>query len=115
MLEKIGLLDSLLLEVSNTFMWIFILTLVFLQSIDESVDVTSDEKVCWELSWSWFMDNTLSNFTIFICFLQKEVQRWPCFWNGFRKPCYLFTRKFSPETEESLLKLFSNYSSSWAG
>ncbi|AES65285.2 putative glycosyl transferase, family 14 [Medicago truncatula] len=57
-----------------------------IKSIDESVHVTSDEK--------------------------KEVQRWTCFWNGFRKPCYLFARKFSPETEESLLKLFSNYSSS---
>ncbi|AES65283.1 putative glycosyl transferase, family 14 [Medicago truncatula] len=54
-------------------------------SIDESVHVTSDEK--------------------------KEVQIWPCLWNGIQKPCYLFARKFSPDTEDNLLKLFSNYTS----
>ena len=55
-------------------------------SIDESVHVTSDEK--------------------------KEIQRWPCLWNGIQKPCYLFARKFNPETLDNLLNLFSNYSSS---
>ncbi|KAE9602435.1 putative glycosyl transferase, family 14 [Lupinus albus] len=53
-------------------------------SIDVSVHVTSDEK--------------------------REVQRWPCSWNGIQKPCYLFARKFTPETLDKLLHLFSNYS-----
>ncbi|KAL4397614.1 hypothetical protein AHAS_Ahas01G0209500 [Arachis hypogaea] len=41
-------------------------------SIDVSIHVTSDEK--------------------------REVQSWPCLWNGVQKPCYLFARKFTPET-----------------
>ncbi|OIW19408.1 hypothetical protein TanjilG_09428 [Lupinus angustifolius] len=53
-------------------------------SIDTSVHATSDDK--------------------------REVQRWPCLWNGFQKPCYLFARKFTPETVDQLLHLFSNYS-----
>ncbi|RDX84003.1 hypothetical protein CR513_35010, partial [Mucuna pruriens] len=53
-------------------------------SIDVSVHVTSDEK--------------------------REVQSWPCLWNGIQKPCYLFARKFTPETLNNLLRLFSNYS-----
>ncbi|XP_022996487.1 uncharacterized protein LOC111491719 [Cucurbita maxima] len=54
-------------------------------SIDVSVHVTSDER--------------------------KEVQRWPCLWNGVHRPCYLFARKFYPEALNNLLNLFSNYSS----
>ncbi|XP_028751352.1 glycosyltransferase BC10-like isoform X1 [Neltuma alba] len=54
-------------------------------SIDVSVHVTSDGK--------------------------KEVQRWPCLWNGIQRPCYLFARKFTPETLDNLLHLFANYSS----
>lgn len=54
-------------------------------SIDVSVHVTSDER--------------------------REVQRWPCLWNGIQKPCYLFARKFTPETLDNLLHLFANYSS----
>ncbi|KAL4651991.1 hypothetical protein ACB092_01G200700 [Castanea dentata] len=52
-------------------------------SIDVSVHVTSDEK--------------------------REVQMWPCLWNGIRRPCYLFARKFSPDALDNLLHLFSNY------
>ncbi|XP_068637007.1 glycosyltransferase BC10-like [Aristolochia californica] len=54
-------------------------------SIDMSVHVTSDEK--------------------------KEVQLKPCLWNGVKRPCYLFARKFYPETLEPLLHHFSNYTS----
>ncbi|KAJ7979420.1 Core-2/I-branching beta-1,6-N-acetylglucosaminyltransferase family protein [Quillaja saponaria] len=54
-------------------------------SIDVSVHVTSDAK--------------------------KEVQRWPCLWNGLQRPCYLFARKFNPETMDRLLFIFNNYSS----
>ncbi|KAJ4958351.1 hypothetical protein NE237_025462 [Protea cynaroides] len=52
-------------------------------SIDESIHVTSDEK--------------------------KEVQIKPCFWNGMRRPCYLFARKFYPEALDNLLHVFSNF------
>uniref|UniRef100_A0A7N0U6I3 Core-2/I-branching beta-1,6-N-acetylglucosaminyltransferase family protein n=1 Tax=Kalanchoe fedtschenkoi TaxID=63787 RepID=A0A7N0U6I3_KALFE len=52
-------------------------------SIDLSVHVTSDEK--------------------------KELQIRPCLWNGFNRPCYLFARKFLPETLDNLLQIFSNY------
>ncbi|XP_024194108.1 glycosyltransferase BC10 [Rosa chinensis] len=52
-------------------------------SIDVSVHVTSDEK--------------------------RVVQRWPCLWNGIQRPCYLFARKFHPESLNNLLHLFANY------
>ncbi|KAI4380571.1 hypothetical protein MLD38_006748 [Melastoma candidum] len=52
-------------------------------SIDISVHVTSDDK--------------------------HEEQIRPCLWNGVRRPCYLFARKFYPETLDNLLHLFSNY------
>jgi len=54
--------------------WIFMLTLLHLQSIDESIHVTSDEKVCIEFSWSWFIKNILSDLTIFICFYRKKCK-----------------------------------------
>lgn len=52
-------------------------------SIDENYHVTSDEK--------------------------KMEQIKPCLWNGKRRPCYLFARKFYPETLEKLLNLFPIY------
>ncbi|XP_038886720.1 glycosyltransferase BC10 isoform X1 [Benincasa hispida] len=33
----------------------------------------------------------------------------PCLWNGVKRPCHLFARKFYPETLGRLLHLFSNY------
>ncbi|CAN8229990.1 unnamed protein product [Cochlearia groenlandica] len=36
----------------------------------------------------------------------------PCMWNGIKRPCYLFGRKFHPDTLDKLLNLFSNYTSS---
>uniref|UniRef100_A0A5B6Z314 Core-2/I-branching beta-1,6-N-acetylglucosaminyltransferase family protein n=1 Tax=Davidia involucrata TaxID=16924 RepID=A0A5B6Z314_DAVIN len=51
--------------------------------IDESVHVTSDAR--------------------------KEIQIRPCLWNGERRPCYLFARKFLPETLDNLIHLFPNY------
>ncbi|GER45768.1 Core-2/I-branching beta-1,6-N-acetylglucosaminyltransferase family protein [Striga asiatica] len=54
-------------------------------SISESVHVTSEEK--------------------------KEIQIGPCLWNGNQRPCYLFARKFMPETIEKLIQLFPNYTS----
>ncbi|XP_028079762.1 glycosyltransferase BC10-like [Camellia sinensis] len=53
--------------------------------IEDSVHVTSDER--------------------------KEIQVRPCLWNGMRRPCYLFGRKFMPETLDNLMELFSNYTS----
>ncbi|KAL6965205.1 hypothetical protein U1Q18_036259 [Sarracenia purpurea var. burkii] len=40
---------------------------------------------------------------------RKEIQVRPCIWNGMQRPCYLFARKFLPETLDNLLLLFSNY------
>lgn len=54
-------------------------------SITESVHVTSDER--------------------------KEIMIRPCLWNGMSRPCYLFARKFLPETLDPLMNLFSNYTS----
>ncbi|RZC56992.1 hypothetical protein C5167_015830 [Papaver somniferum] len=52
-------------------------------SIDQSFHVTSDER--------------------------KLVMEKDCLWNGMKRPCYLFARKFYPETLENLLHIFSNY------
>ncbi|KAG9148254.1 hypothetical protein Leryth_012221 [Lithospermum erythrorhizon] len=42
---------------------------------------------------------------------RKEVQISPCLWNGKPRPCYLFARKFLPETLGNLMFLFNNYTS----
>ncbi|KAM5566207.1 glycosyltransferase BC10-like [Rosa sericea] len=39
----------------------------------------------------------------------KTVLRTPCLWNGMKRPCFLFARKFYPETLGKLIHLFSNY------
>lgn len=54
-----------------------------LASIDETFHITSDER--------------------------KKVTILPCMWNGMKRPCYLFGRKFYPEALDKLLFLFSNY------
>lgn len=88
-----------------------------LQSIDVSVHVTSDEKVSlfWQiLDLLYVLKPTTTNiwtFFSYLSYVQKEVQRWPCLWNGVQRPCYLFARKFYPEALNNLLNLFSNYSS----
>ncbi|GAB2215722.1 hypothetical protein Droror1_Dr00020118 [Drosera rotundifolia] len=41
--------------------------------------------------------------------ITKSVMLCPCMWNGQRRPCYLFARKFYPKTLNRLLHLFSNY------
>ncbi|KAL2533429.1 Core-2/I-branching beta-1 [Abeliophyllum distichum] len=56
-----------------------------ISSIADSVHVTSDER--------------------------KEIQIRPCLWNGNQRPCYLFARKFLPETLDKLMLLFPNYTS----
>ncbi|XP_072962052.1 glycosyltransferase BC10-like [Typha angustifolia] len=52
-------------------------------SIDKSFHVTSDER--------------------------KLVTETACMWNGMKRPCYLFARKFYPEALDNLMNLFSNY------
>ncbi|CAN6452692.1 unnamed protein product [Victoria cruziana] len=52
-------------------------------SIDESTHVSSDEM--------------------------KLRTKQSCLWNGVKRPCYLFARKFFPETLGNLLEIFSNY------
>ncbi|CAL9083269.1 unnamed protein product [Musa acuminata var. zebrina] len=53
-----------------------------ISSIDESYHVTIDEK--------------------------KVVTVKPCLWNGMKRLCYLFARKFYPEALHNLMQLFSN-------
>ncbi|KAK4783384.1 hypothetical protein SAY86_007758 [Trapa natans] len=36
----------------------------------------------------------------------------PCLWNGVKRPCYLFARKFYPEALNKMLDMFSNYTTS---
>ncbi|GJN39029.1 hypothetical protein PR202_gb28122 [Eleusine coracana subsp. coracana] len=55
------------------------------QAIDENFHVTSDDK--------------------------KLVMQKPCLWNGSKRPCYLFARKFDPEALENLLEQFTSYTS----
>ncbi|XP_077238520.1 glycosyltransferase BC10-like [Tasmannia lanceolata] len=52
-------------------------------SIDESTHVSSNKK--------------------------KVVQQRPCLWNGMKRPCYLFARKFYPEALDNLMQHFSSY------
>lgn len=47
------------------------------------------------------------------CWLQKELLQRPCLWNGLKRPCYLFARKFYPEALDNLVNLFSNYTIFW--
>lgn len=50
---------------------------------------------------------------LIILFLQKMVTLKPCMWNGMKRPCYLFARKFYPETLDNMIQLFSNYTAIW--
>ncbi|GMI81563.1 hypothetical protein like AT4G31350 [Hibiscus trionum] len=54
-----------------------------LASIDDSIHFTSDPK--------------------------RRVVIGPCLWNNVKRPCYLFARKFYPETLNRMLINFSNY------
>uniref|UniRef100_A0A1D1ZCB7 Uncharacterized protein n=1 Tax=Anthurium amnicola TaxID=1678845 RepID=A0A1D1ZCB7_9ARAE len=54
-----------------------------LTTVAESIHVTSDKK--------------------------RTVQQRPCIWNGMKRPCYLFARKFYPEALDILMLLFSNF------
>nr|KJB55244.1 hypothetical protein B456_009G069100 [Gossypium raimondii] len=54
-----------------------------LSSIDDGIHITSDPK--------------------------RRVFYGPCLWNNVKRPCYLFARKFYPDTLNRLLINFSNY------
>lgn len=54
-------------------------------SIEDSIHITSDEK--------------------------RKVLTRPCIWNGLKRPCYLFARKFDPDSLNSLMQIFSNHTS----
>ncbi|RVW52326.1 hypothetical protein CK203_093407 [Vitis vinifera] len=65
-------------------------------AIDMSYHVTSNEK-------------EHEKYHMFELLLQKKMMIQPCLWNGVKRPCYLFARKFYPEAQDNLLHLFSNY------
>lgn len=41
------------------------------------------------------------------------MQKRPCLWNGMKRPCYLFARKFYPEALDNLMNIFSNFTVIW--
>ncbi|CAL9145219.1 unnamed protein product, partial [Musa hybrid cultivar] len=45
---------------------------------------------------------------LFNCPSSKVVTVKPCLWNGMKRLCYLFARKFYPEALHNLMQLFSN-------
>ena len=102
--------------VSQLFLFDIILSFVgFLQSDDVSVHVTSVGKV--HCSFTAFKSTeTVKCLLIYLLFLFVSLQRgeelrWPCTWNGIRRPCYLFARKFHSDSVNKLVRLFPNYTS----
>lgn len=83
-----------------------------LQSIDETFHITSDEQVQTSFIASekmfCFKGKYLTYHYIHLL-LQKKVTIMPCMWNGMKRPCYLFARKFNPEALDKLVFLFVNY------
>lgn len=56
-----------------------------------------------------------SRFNTFTCaWKHGDELHWPCTWNGITRPCYLFARKFHPDTLDTLVNLFPNYTSTAA-
>ncbi|MFS7968781.1 hypothetical protein Hanom_Chr09g00801541 [Helianthus anomalus] len=41
-------------------------------------------------------------------FFYKKTMVMPCMWNGINLPCYLFARKFKPDTLHRMIDLFTN-------
>nr|XP_043627807.1 glycosyltransferase BC10-like [Erigeron canadensis] len=41
--------------------------------------------------------------------LKRVTTVTPCMWNGINRPCYLFARKFLPETLDKMIELFPSY------
>ncbi|EOY29184.1 Core-2/I-branching beta-1,6-N-acetylglucosaminyltransferase family protein isoform 4 [Theobroma cacao] len=88
-----------------------------LTSIDKSVHFTSDPKVKGSFFFLalCFLEevNILTSNNYSICFswlwVQRRVITGPCLWNTVKRPCYLFARKFYPETLDRLMIHFSNY------
>ncbi|XP_031476978.1 glycosyltransferase BC10-like [Nymphaea colorata] len=42
---------------------------------------------------------------------KKQKTLVPCLWNGVKRPCYLFARKFKPEALDNLMEIFSSHTS----
>lgn len=87
-----------------------------LQSITESVHETSNAKVrfCQTVFFSFFspapyLYDKLHHRFYNLIFSQRVTTITPCMWNGMNRPCYLFARKFLPETLDNMIDLFSSY------
>ncbi|KAF9616688.1 hypothetical protein IFM89_031552 [Coptis chinensis] len=78
-------------------------------SIDHSLHVTSDETYCVQSNFLVLFPIIKKDIGSCCLLLQREVQRNPCMWNGMKRSCYLFARKFYPETLDNLMHLFSNF------
>lgn len=86
-----------------------------MQTTEISVHVTSVGRVRYQMIFLVIAlegQLTSADPLSFFCYslvLQGEELYWPCVWNGIRRPCYLFARKFHPEALDKLLDMFSNY------
>ncbi|KAH9604747.1 hypothetical protein KSS87_014486 [Heliosperma pusillum] len=83
-----------------------------LTSIDEYMHETSNSWVRINAVSHWFSTSLSQlNTELLVKILQTVMDVKPCLWNGVKRPCYLFARKFYPETLEVMTQLFSNYTS----
>ncbi|CAL9780367.1 unnamed protein product [Musa acuminata subsp. burmannicoides] len=81
--------------------------------------LTTSRSLCFKM-FHWhpynYENKHLGLFTITLLVLSakyktktKVVTVKPCLWNGMKRLCYLFARKFYPEALHNLMQLFSNY------
>ncbi|CAN1825500.1 Glycosyltransferase BC10 [Linum perenne] len=63
-----------------------------------------------DITYNFLKNLTTVDEAIHVTSEGKKKTTWrPCLWNGVKRPCYLFARKFYPETMDKLLYHFSNY------
>lgn len=90
--EKVGCTFGLV----STLMLIILYALIILGSsavFPTCIRVSWTGMVAWY--WMWELDG----------YVQPVRTVLPCMWNGRQQPCFLFARKFLPETSELLLEL----------
>ncbi|KAJ0250992.1 hypothetical protein HA466_0133950 [Hirschfeldia incana] len=66
-----------------------------------------------EISLEFLKDVSSEEMSVHVTSLREQGEELhsPCTWNGITRPCYLFARKFHPDTLDSLVNLFPNYTS----
>ncbi|CAL9145199.1 unnamed protein product [Musa hybrid cultivar] len=74
----------------------------------DSRNCYADEHYLPTLSSCFIIKDQPQQSCIYLFILQKVVTVKPCLWNGMKRLCYLFARKFYPEALHNLMQ-FSNY------